>query len=319
MNHISSGAPNDGFTFVATENIPAGEVIYFTENEYIAGSNAFTFNGASTGEAVIKYVVGAGGLSTGVVVFMHETSSNVFTITCSSGNCGSSTTSTSSGNGSFNLATNGDGLYAYSDTDENVVNGITQIYSVMFTGSGETPIQNGGTIPAGINPIGDYPNAVVVDGFPDDGDNIAGPDRVEYGFSPATLRDGVSQTSLENATNYLSYASSQDLSIVPFTNLNLSGANPVLSVASSPASVTENGIGNITYTFTLSTNATSNITANFNVSGGATYTSDYSQSGAASFGASSGTDVIVTLELVVPFAITTLPDEALKLAAPATV
>ena len=30
MNHLSS----DGFSFVATENIPEGEFIYFTDNEY---------------------------------------------------------------------------------------------------------------------------------------------------------------------------------------------------------------------------------------------------------------------------------------------
>ena len=169
MNHISSGF-NDGFTFVATEPIPAGEVIYFTENEYDDFANAFTFNGAPSGEAVIRYVVGAGGLATGVVVYFRETSSNTFSISCSSGSCGSYTFSTAPGNGSFNLATNGDGLYAYSDTDENVLNGITEIYSVMYTGQGEAPAQNGGNIPANNNPVGDYPTAVVVDGFPDDGD-----------------------------------------------------------------------------------------------------------------------------------------------------
>ncbi|MDX1464039.1 MAG: hypothetical protein R3359_13355, partial [Marinirhabdus sp.] len=174
MNHVSSGT-TDGFTFVATENIPSGEVIYFTENEYSDAANTFTFNGFPSGEAVIRYTVGASGLAPGTVVFMNETSSNTFTITCSSGDCGTAVVSTLSGNGSFNLATNGDHLYAYSDTDEDVTNGIGTIYSVMFTGSGEVPVQNGGNLPADQNPINDHPNAVVVQGFPDDGDDFVGP------------------------------------------------------------------------------------------------------------------------------------------------
>lgn len=96
MNHISGSAGDDGFTFVATEDIPAGEVIYFTDNEYDDAANSFTFGIGSTGEGVIRYVVGAGGLATGVVVFMNESlGSNTFSITCSSGDCGSYTTSTS--------------------------------------------------------------------------------------------------------------------------------------------------------------------------------------------------------------------------------
>ena len=305
MNHISSGAPNDGFTFVATEPIPAGEVIYFTENEYDDAANAFTFNGAPTGEAVIRYVVGAGGLATGVVVFMHETSSNAFTITCSSGSCGTSTTSVLFGNGSFNLATNGDGLYAYSDTDENVVNGVTQIYSAMYTGSGEAPTQNGGNIPANNNPTGDYPLAVMVDGFPDDGDVFLGPQRVEYMFSPASLRDAVSQTALENPTNYLSYASNVDLSIVPFTNLNLGGANPILTVAASPTSVNENSGTGMVYTFTLDAAAVGAIPISFSV-GGTASGADYAQTGTATI-PNGGTTAMLTFT---PVGDTTLePDE----------
>ena len=312
MNHISAGAPNDGFTFVATENIPAGEVIYFTENEYNDAANAFTFNGAPTGEAVIRYVVGAGGLATGVVVFMHETSSNTFTITCSSGNCGTSTTSTSFGNGSFNLATNGDTLYAYSDTDENVTNGITEIYSVMFTGSGEAPTQNGGFIPSDQNPVNDYPNAIVIDGFNDDGDINVGPDRVEYMFSPVSLRDGVSKTAFENPSNYLQYVANQDLSIVAFTNLNLAGANPVLTVAVSPTSVLENSGSGMVYTFTLDAAATSAITANFSVGGFATFTTDYTQSGAATFSAASGTVIIPNGGTTATVTITPVGDSTLE-------
>ena len=235
-NHVSLGAPNDGFTFVAIEDIPAGEEIYFTDNEYMAGSNAFTFNGYPIGEAVIKYVVGSGGLNKGVVVFMNEINPDVFEITCSSVDCGSATTSNGFGNGSFNLATNGDALYAYSDTDEDAVNGITQVYSVLFTGSGEFPLQNGGAIPAGVNPISDFPNAVVVNGFTDDGDYFAGPDRVEYVFDPASLRENVGRSDLENVINWLEGQNNGNLSLVPFTNI-FSGVPPVITC---PADITVN-------------------------------------------------------------------------------
>ncbi|QIE58286.1 HYR domain-containing protein [Rasiella rasia] len=313
MNHISGGAGDDGFTFVATENIPGGEVIYFTENEYVSGSNAFTFGTGTTGEGVIRYVVGAGGLATGVVVFINEDlGSNAFTITCSSGDCGSLTASTTNGNGSFNLATNGDGLYAYSDTDENVLNGITQIYSVMYTGSGESLLQNGGAIPASESPAIDYPNAVIVDGFPNDSDDFVGPDRVEYVFNPATLRDGVSQASLENPTNYVSYVSQQLLSTVPFTNLNLGGANPVLTVTTAPTSVNENSGTGMVYTFTLSAAAVGPVTANFSVGGTATFSTDYNQSGAASFNASTGTVTIPNGATTASVTITPVGDGTLE-------
>ena len=280
----------DGFSFVATESIPVNEIIYFTDNEYSDALNAFTFNGQPTGEVVVKFTV-TSALSSGDVVFVKETSANVLTVS-GSGGTGTATVSTLAGNAGFSLSPGGEGLYAYSDTDENSTNGISQIYSVMYTGSGEAPVQNGGNIPGDANPAGDYPNAVVVDGFPDDADDFAGILRVEYKFSPATLRNAVSKTALENPVNYLSYAVAQDLSIVPFTNLNLGGANPVLTVSASPASLNENSDGSITYTFTLSSNASSNITVNFSVGGTATFTSDYTQTGAASFNASSGTVTI---------------------------
>ncbi|WP_290274919.1 T9SS type A sorting domain-containing protein [Algibacter miyuki] len=284
MNHLSSGAPDDGFTFVATENIPAGEIIYFTDNEYDVVTNNFT----NSEEAVIKYTVGTGGLSKGVVVYMRETSTDTFVISCTSGNCGSNSVS----NGSFNLATNGDGLYAYSDTDDNVVNGITEIYSVMYTGSGEAPSQNGGNIPTNQNPIGNFPNAIVVDGFNNDGDDFTGPNRIEFKFSPSNLRDGISKTAFENAENYLQYVSFDDLSIVEFTNLNLTGSKPVLTISPTPKSVNENSATSMVYTFTLDSPAVGDLVVNFSVGGTAAYTTDYSVSGATTFSASNGTVTI---------------------------
>ena len=57
-----------------------------------------------------------------------------------------------------------------------------------------------------------------------------------------------------------------------------------VSVAVSPASVAEDGAPNLTYTFTRTGLVTGPLTANFNVSGTATFGTDYTQSGAATFG-----------------------------------
>ncbi len=289
MNHVSSGPNTDGFAFVATENIPNGEIIYFTENEYVSGTNAF-----DPGEAVIIYT--SPGLTTGDVVFIDETSTNTYSLTCNSGSgaiCG--TAAHSATNGSFSVSTNGDGLYAYADTNDNPGDGITEIYSVLYTGSGELPTQNGGNIPAGQSPLPDYPNAIVVDGFPDDGDINVGPDRVEYMFSPASMRDGVSKTALENPINYLSYVANQALSVVPFTNLNLGGANPVATLSVSSNMIAENSGGSITITATLDAAATAATTVNLTITGTATNGADYSLTGTSITIANGATTGSITL------------------------
>ncbi|HYW69421.1 MAG TPA: Calx-beta domain-containing protein, partial [Pyrinomonadaceae bacterium] len=62
-----------------------------------------------------------------------------------------------------------------------------------------------------------------------------------------------------------------------------------VSVAVSPASVPEDGAANLVYTFTRNGDPTAALTANFTVGGTATFNSDYTQSGAATFSATSGT------------------------------
>ncbi|WP_308423291.1 beta strand repeat-containing protein, partial [Lutibacter litoralis] len=296
INHNSSSPNTDGFSFVALEDLPSGEVIYFTSNEYDATTNVFTYNGAPTGEGVVVFT-STSIISKGTVIFVDETgtSTDVFTVSCSGGGaCGTATFPAATE--SFQLATNGDSIYAYSDTNSNPVDGIGEIYAVLYTGTGEAPGQNGGTIPANENPTqgGDHPNAIVIDGFPDDGDINIGPDRVEYKFNPASLRDAISKISLENPINYLWQVSSQDLSIVPFTNLNLSGANPIATISVSPTSLNENSGSSYIYTFSLDTNAAANTTINFSVSGTAILNTDYTQSGATTFNASTGTVVIAS-------------------------
>ena len=68
---------------------------------------------------------------------------------------------------------------------------------------------------------------------------------------------------------------------------------PQVSVAVSPASVAEDGVTNLVYTFTRTGSTTSPMTVNFSVGGSASFTEpDYTQTGAATFTASSGTVVI---------------------------
>ncbi|MCM3873670.1 MAG: hypothetical protein ND895_23535, partial [Pyrinomonadaceae bacterium] len=62
-----------------------------------------------------------------------------------------------------------------------------------------------------------------------------------------------------------------------------------VSVAVAPSAVAEDGATNLVYTFTRSGITAGALTANFSVAGTATFGTDYTQTGAASFGATTGT------------------------------
>jgi hypothetical protein len=61
-----------------------------------------------------------------------------------------------------------------------------------------------------------------------------------------------------------------------------------VSVAVSPSTVLEDGATNLVYTFTRNGNTTGALTVNFSVAGTATFGTDYTQSGAAAFNATTG-------------------------------
>src|ERR1043165_6685335 len=67
---------------------------------------------------------------------------------------------------------------------------------------------------------------------------------------------------------------------------------PDVSAAGSPASVLEDGAGNLVYTFTREGSTAAALTVNFSVGGTATFNTDYTQTGAATFNATPGTVVI---------------------------
>jgi hypothetical protein len=64
---------------------------------------------------------------------------------------------------------------------------------------------------------------------------------------------------------------------------------PVITLDVAPASVLEDGIANLVYTFTRTTNPANALTVRYSVGGTATLNTDYTQTGAASFRSTSGT------------------------------
>lgn len=204
MNHVSP----DGFTFVVTEELVSGNVVYFTENEYADASNSFN----NLTEAVVAFTAN-GTITKGSVVFVNEISTDVFSVNCTgNASCGSAVKTASSSN--FALATEGEGLYAYSDADNDPSNGITEIFSVLYDGNADqVPNVNGGLIPSGQNPINDFPNAIVVEGF-----SAITPGRTEYNITTLDRTD-VTKLQLENPSNYLHGQANAALSLTLFTNL----------------------------------------------------------------------------------------------------
>lgn len=213
MNHVSP----DGFTFVVTEELVSGNVVYFTENEYADASNSFN----NLTEAVVAFTAN-GTITKGSVVFVSEISTDVFSVNCTGNtSCGSAVKTSSSSN--FALATEGEGLYAYSDVDNDPSNGITEIFSVLYDGNADqVPNVNGGLIPAGQNPINDFPNAIVVEGF-----SAITPGRTEYNITTLDRTD-VTKLQLENPSNYLHGLGNAALSITPFTNFLPNIALPIM-------------------------------------------------------------------------------------------
>ncbi|BAY68975.1 hypothetical protein NIES23_17650 [Trichormus variabilis NIES-23] len=71
--------------------------------------------------------------------------------------------------------------------------------------------------------------------------------------------------------------------------ITIGNTSPTITLAVSPASVTEDGTPNLIYTFTRTGSTTNALTVNYSVAGTATLNTDYAQTGAASFTATTGT------------------------------
>ena len=303
-NHVTS----DGFAFLVTQDLANGEVVYFTEDEYNNTTNVF-----ASGESIVRFTA-SGVITTGTVVYVEETgvSTNTFNVTCTGGGaCGT----TAHFGGGFSLRTDGEAYYSYTDTNDDPSDGVTEIYSVFFTGEVGQP-SPGGPIPAALDPTPDFPNAIVIDGFP-----AVSPGRAEFLYAAAGVRDGRCRDDLEVVSNYVHGQAYQALNTTTFGSFTLSCTSPTITVTSSPASVAENSGTPMVYTFTLSVPSVGVTTVNFSVGGTSTFPSDYGQSGAATFGAASGTVNIpngatTAMVTITPTGDTTLePDETVILTA----
>jgi Concanavalin A-like lectin/glucanases superfamily/Secretion system C-terminal sorting domain/Calx-beta domain len=274
-----NGGDYDGISFVATENLVAGTIFYFTNAIYDAPNTRFKSLSSSDDalKFIVKYTVPAGGIAKGVVVYIQETNqtTNVLATTCSSGSCGTASFLVFNGAASnFSIGTIVMGMWAYSDTDDNPVNGITTIHSVLYEGYYDSGTGNSffGNLPASMDPIGGFPNAIITDGIT----SALPTSFTTVEFKPSLRSGAVSKLNLEDPANYDKFVSTTvSLSTTAFANLNLVNANPTVGVSVSPSSVTENGAPNLVYTFTLSANATSNITVNYTATGTATNGTDY--------------------------------------------
>ncbi|NKI31951.1 malectin domain-containing carbohydrate-binding protein [Croceivirga thetidis] len=205
LNHTSP----DGMAIVALEDLPSGETFYYTDKEYDAANDAF-----EPQEVVVEIVL-TSAMARGQVITISEISSDVLSFTCTSG-CTGSATVIDSVNTNFSLATDGEGHYLYADDDTDPTNGITEIYCVVFTGSGENPVVNGGPIPANEDPTSDFPDAIVVDGFP-----ASDPGFTE--FNPALRSGSVSKSDLEDPANWTHGQANATPSQTPFTDIAVGG------------------------------------------------------------------------------------------------
>ncbi len=307
--------PNNtnAFTFLALEDLSVGEVYYFTNHEYNTGTGTFD---VGTGVRTILQITVTQAIPKGNVVYINETAfnSDAFTINASAGNVSTALFVVGGSSVDFYIQAEGDTLYMYTDTDTNPTNGVTEVHSIFHTGIPQpfpTPDIIGGNITAQLNAKTDYPNAILVDGFPDTNPNGTYLDRTEYKTSVVDRTD-VNRALLENPQNYVSAQLQQDLSITVFTNFNLDGSNPVLTVTSSQNSVAEASGTAINYTFELDPAQATNTTVDFSVSGSAIFNDDYSQSGATTFTTTTGSVVINSGATTASITITPIDDANLE-------
>jgi Ca2+-binding RTX toxin-like protein len=97
---------------------------------------------------------------------------------------------------------------------------------------------------------------------------------------------GFSQT-FPNSPNYHTVVVGSGQTV---NNINFGNTTPSpVTLAVNPVSVAEDGTTNLVYTFTRTGNLTNALTVNYSVAGTATFNTDYSQTGAATFTSTTGT------------------------------
>jgi hypothetical protein len=154
----STSGAGDEFSFVLLRDFAAGEVIYFTEDEYsIASGNFFI------GEGHLAYTIPAGGLLENEVVRILDTGNDIFAVQCAGG---TAVKVAGTGNWSFS---NVDEIYAYSASNPaSPWSSITEVHCFIFA-SNISP--NADQIVSG-----EWPNSIYI-GF-----NLNGPGGVNADF-----------------------------------------------------------------------------------------------------------------------------------------
>ncbi len=143
-----SSSSGDEVSFALLRDFVAGEVIYITEDEYVAGANTF-----NSSEGHLAYTIPAGGLLEGTVVSIVESSSGTYSEQCGTGG-------TVTGTGSWSLAADplggmADEIYAYSASNPAAPwSSVIEVYCFIWSA---TSAPNSGQ-----NPATDYPNAFIV-------------------------------------------------------------------------------------------------------------------------------------------------------------
>jgi hypothetical protein len=100
--------------------------------------------------------------------------------------------------------------------------------------------------------------------------------------------------------------------IVDLGTQQTAGSGVAMTVAVAPASVLEDGAANLVYTFTRSGASSSALTVSFSVGGTATFNTDYTQTGAATFTGTSGTVTIAANQTTATVTVDPTPDTTVE-------
>lgn len=186
------GSATEEVAFVLLRDFAAGEVIYFTEDEYVNTTGVF-----NSGEGHIAFTVPAGGLLENDVIIIEETGVNVFTVNCASG------TAAAVGSGAWSFS-NADEIYAYSASNPlSPWTSVTEVHCFAWFSN---------TMPLGTqDPTADYPNCIYI-AF-----NIGGGSGVNANFNDVS-RVNTTLVDLQNGSNWTQSSGAVTLTCTDFTN-----------------------------------------------------------------------------------------------------
>jgi predicted extracellular nuclease len=232
----------DNFAFVTLVNIPAGEIILFTDNGWL-NTNAFR-----TGEGIITWTAPAGGVTAGTVITVSTTPS---------ASLGSVTES-----GDLNFSADGDQIIAY----QTIGGVVTPIAALNNEGAAifqpDATSSNTSALPQGLN-LG--ANAVAVNEI----------DNAVY-TGPTTGDLTTLQAALNNPSNWTGNDTVNQTFTGTFTvNGGGGGGLPTVTIAASPDSTTEGSATAALFTITRTGDTSNALTVNFTTGGTATSGIDY--------------------------------------------